>query len=75
MNNAFVSVVVSVGEQRQPAGWQTRNIHCKPMVLWCHEATTGPMMCAWLVVSTVAISTMQLKLWIMYKLLLLHAQI
>ena len=65
MNNAFICAVISVGEQRQPAGWQTRNIHRKPMVLRCHEATTGPMMCAWLVVSTVAIPTTQLKLSIM----------
>lgn len=55
MHNAFVGVVIFVGEERGPASWQNISVNCKPVVLRCHVAAVCAVMHARLVLASVTI--------------------
>ena len=56
VDNALVTLVVLIGEERRPISGQLLSIHGKAMVLCCDEAAVGAAVCTWLVVAAVSIS-------------------
>ena len=56
VDNALVTLVVLIGEERRPISGQLFGIHGKAMVLCCDEAAVGAAVCTWLVVAAVSIS-------------------
>lgn len=55
MHNAFIGVVIFVGEERGPTSWQNISVDCKPVVLRCHVAAVCTVMHARLVLASVTI--------------------